>query len=259
MRLSRVALTLGALILPLVGAYAAGVELEGKLLNAPIPLSYNLTGGDLYFHQGKPYVEVRGEGDCHYEWHQECYFQGNPPQYVCHQVPQWVCVQDRAQFLLPGSVTLANKDVFYAGANGNVRIGVVKSFLFWTWIKLGDNAKLAVSHNRAVLRIDLGNGAPRTDRQEVFASLYSEPAVKLPSVDLMVKFQNVSNVEARQLLVKAGYEGELAGSNDWSERDMTRDEIGVRLPVRQAAALIAKLKQSSRVLGVRPAGTSASE
>ena len=253
MRLSRVALVLGALLLIAVGAFAAGVELEGKLIGSPLPPTYNLTGNDLYFHQGNPYIEVRGEGDCHYEWHQECYMQGNPPQMVCHQVPQWVCMQDRAEFQLPASVQLRNKDVFFAATGGDVKIGSVKSFLFWTWIKLGDNAQIASTHARATLKINTG-AAPHADRGEIFARLNAEP-----SVDLLVKFQNVSVAEARLLLVKAGYEGELAPTNDWSAADVTHDEIGVRLPVRSAAALISRLKQSARVVGVRPAGTTATE
>ena len=260
MRLSRVALVLGALVLPfaaavaLAGNLAGNVELEGKLLNAPIPQGYNITGGDLYFHQGKAFVEVRGEGDCHYEWHQECDMVGNPPHYVCHQVPQWTCMQDRTEFAMPASLSLRNKDVFFTGpAQGDVKIGEVRSFLFWTWIKLGDHARLVVTGSTAKLAIDLG-GAPRADRQDIFARLYGEPVV-----DLLVKFRNVGNAEARGLLRTAGYEGEVAGSNDWSERDLTHDEIGVRMPVRQAAALIAKLKQNPRIAGVRPAGTAAGE
>lgn len=243
--MSRVALVLCALALPLAAAaaFAGNVELEGRLLGTPLPFHYNLTGSDLYFHQGKPYIEVRGEGDCHTEWHQECHPQGNPPVMVCHQVPQYVCYQARAQYVLPESVTLRAREVFY----NDVKIGDVKSFLFWTWIKLAPNARLKATHNRAVLAINTGN-APTTDRAEVFARLYTEPFV-----DLMVKFQTATNTEARQILRAAGYDGELATTNDWSERDITTDEIGVRLPVRQAAALIAKLKASPRVVTVRPA------
>ena len=258
MRLSRVVMLFSACLasLPLLaaGAFAGSVEVEGKLLNAPIPQSYNLTGADLYFNQGKPYVEVRGEGDCHTEWHQECHMQGNPPQYVCHNVPQWTCVQDRVQFAMPTSVTLRNKDVFFAGPAGELKIGQVKSFLFWTWIKLGGNAKLVVAHNRATLRIDTGAGAPVADRQETFAKLYPEPVG-----DLMVKFRNVNNAGAVKALRELGYEGEVAHTNDWSARDVTSDEIGVRLPVKQAAKLIATLKTSPQVVGVRPAGTAAGE
>lgn len=248
--MSRVALVLGALVLPLLAAaaFAGNVELEGRLLNAPLPFNYNLTGADLYFHQNKPYVEVRGEGDCHYEWHQECHMQGNPPQMVCQQVPQYVCYQARCTYAMPTTLTLRGREVFF----NDLKIGEVKSFLFWTWIKLGSNARLNASHNRAVLAVNTGN-APATDREEVFAQLYTEPVV-----DLMVKFQTVGNTEARDIVRNAGYDGELAATNDWSDRDVTKTELGLRLPVRQAAALIAKLKTSPRVVSVRPA-TAATE
>lgn len=255
MRPSRFALVLGALaVLPLiaVGAFAASVELEGKLQGAPLPATYNITGADLYFNHGKPYVEVRGEGDCHYEFHQECYVAGNPPQMICHQVPQWVCFQDRATYAMPASLVLRDKDVYFTG-QGDHKIGTVKSFLFWTWIALADNAKLAVTTNKAVLHVDLGAGAPRP-RAENFAKIYGEP-----TVDLMVKFQTVNVREARAIVRKAGYDGVLSPTNDWTVSDVTRDELGVRLPVRAAASLIAKLKQNIHVVGVRPAGTAAAE
>jgi hypothetical protein len=252
MRLSRV--LLACVAVPLVAAAAfASTELAGQLQGAPIPAHYKLLGADLYFHDGKPFIEVNAEGDCHYEFHQECYWNGgNPPQYVCHNVPTWVCVRDFARFAMPNSIVLRDKDVYYVNGGQNVKIGHVKSFLFWKWIKLHGNASIAATHASATLRIQ--DGAPRADRQETFAKLHAEP-----SVDLMVKFQNVSVVEARALLRDNGYQGELAPTNDWREGDVTRDEIGVRLPVKSAAALIAKLKTSTKVVGVRPAGTNATE
>ena len=251
--LVRAVLVLAVLVMGPLMALAATVELDGKLEGAPLPATFSVTGGDLYFNHDVPFVEVRGEGDCHYEFHQECYMAGNPPHLVCQQVPQWVCVQDRAAFRMPASLVLRGKDVFYSASGHDTKIGAVKSFLFWTWIRLGDNAKLTVTANRAVLRVDTGAGI-RADREVAFAALYPEPVV-----DLMVKFQGVSAQEARRVLRKAGYDGELAPGNDWSAADVTHDELGVRLPVRQAAALIAKLKQSPRVVLVRPASTSAAE
>lgn len=253
MRLSRVLLACVAVSLVAAAAYAS-TELAGQLQGAPIPSTYKILGAELYFHDGKPFIEVSAEGDCHYEFHQECYWTGgNPPQYVCHNVPTWVCVRDAARFAMPASIVLRGKDVFYTNGGHDVRIGYVKSFLFWKWINLLGNASIQAAHASATLRIQDG-GAPRADRQDTFAQLYAEPVV-----DLMVKFQNVSAKEARALLREAGYAGELAPTNDWRESDLTRDEIGVRLPVKAAAALIAKLKTSAKVVGIRPAGTHATE
>lgn len=253
MRLSRVLLACVAVPLVAVAAFAS-TELAGQLQGAPIPAHYKLLGADLYFHDGKPFIEVSAEGDCHYEFHQECYWSGgNPPQYVCHNVPTWVCVRDFARFAMPNSLQLRGKDVLYVNGDQNLKIGYVKSFLFWKWIKLLGNASIQATYSKATLCIQDG-GAPRVDRQDTFAKLHGEPVV-----DLMVKFQNVSVVEARALLRASGYAGELAPTNDWREGDVTRDEIGVRLPVKAAAALIAKLKTSTKVVGVRPAGTNATE
>jgi hypothetical protein len=256
-RISRVAFACAALLAVLAaGAFAGSIEVGGQLLGAPIPPHYRLTGAEMYFKDGKAYIEVRGEGDCHYEFHQECSWTGgNPPQYVCHQVPVWTCVQDLATHALPaGAVTLQDKDVFYNAGGHALKIGVVKSFLFWKWIALLDNARIHATQSTAKLVVNPGSRAPEVDRTTTFARLHTEP-----TVDLLVKFQGVDVATARTLLRRAGYDGVLAPTNNWTDGDVTRDELGIRLPVKQAAALIAKIKTLDKVVGVRPAGTAQSE
>jgi hypothetical protein len=244
-----VALLALPLLLVSAPALASTVELAGALDGAPIPPRYDVVGADMVFKSGRAHIEVRAEGDCHYEYHEECHAAGNPPTYICHPVPTWVCLTDYASFALPSTVVLRGKEVYYTADGANLRIGVVKSFLFWSWIKLDPNARLNAGRDHASLIVDVPASAPRADRQEVFTRLHGAD----PVVELMVRFQGVGNAQARGILKAAGYAGPIAPTNDWSATDLTRNWIGIQVGVRQATSLIARLKSNRRVTDVAPA------
>ncbi|MBI4860804.1 MAG: hypothetical protein HY815_11160 [Candidatus Riflebacteria bacterium] len=227
---------------------AGSAEVVGTLGGAPLPAHYIIRATELVMKDGRAYIRVFGEGDCHTEFHQECHYVGNPPQYHCYQVPQWVCYQALATFALPPVLTVNGRDVLYTANGANIKIGKVKQFLFWSWIALDENATIQASHTAAKLVINVGK-KPGADRRELFVRLHGQE----PMVDLMVRFSGLTNRSARAVLRSIGYTGELAPGNDWGRADSTRDSIGIQVPVRQGAYLIGALKRHPQVVDVAPA------
>jgi hypothetical protein len=229
-------------------AFAGPVEIPGMLQGPAIPFHYALVGADLFFNGTKAYIEVRGEGDCHTEMEQQCSWYGNPPQQHCIWVPHQVCYPARALFAMPSSIVLSGRDVLWVDGSQSVKIGHVKSFLFWKWIVLENNAQLSVDRNRASVVVLQKAIGVRADRRDLFDGLYPQGS----SVRLMVRFKGLTNHQARRALENGGYDGPIAPTNDWSKRDVTSDEIGIVANVRQAAHLIGALRAGGSVVSIRP-------
>lgn len=100
--------------------------------------NWDLVGKDLVVRNGTPYLRVDTRGNCHYEYEQECHTK--PDGSVdCHTVPKWVCDHRSGLFTLPSTVKTVGKDVRFIDGNHDIKLGKMKNFLFWKWVKLEAN------------------------------------------------------------------------------------------------------------------------
>lgn len=100
--------------------------------------NWDLVGKDLIVRNGTPYLRIDTRGNCHYEYEQECHTLPNG-QVSCHTVPKWVCDHRSALFTLPDTVKTVEKEVRFINEDLNIKLGQMKSFLFWSWVKLESN------------------------------------------------------------------------------------------------------------------------
>ncbi|MBI3892762.1 MAG: hypothetical protein HY303_14665 [Candidatus Wallbacteria bacterium] len=244
------ALALGIVILAVATATAAApVKVDGTLIGPGIPPYWRLIGAALVGHDSKIYIRVDAEGNCHTEWRQECNALPNGGV-VCHQVPYYVCDQTYALYLMPSTVRIDGKSVLWNSGSADLKIGEVKSFLFWKWIALRDGANIQAGYNTAALVLDTGRLTAGTlaDRAANFERIYGAEK----TVDLVVGFQGATNHAARELIRGAGYAGDFADANTWTGADPTRDQIGIRVSPSEGAALISRLQGNALVTGIKP-------
>ncbi|MCO4780796.1 MAG: hypothetical protein KC646_00625 [Candidatus Cloacimonetes bacterium] len=99
--------------------------------------SWRLVRKELAVNKKTPYLYVEVEGNCHYEYEQECTPKPNGGV-DCHTVPKWTCDYDSKAFTLPKEVVVKGKEVRYQKDDLDIKLGKLKSFLFWKWVKTED-------------------------------------------------------------------------------------------------------------------------
>jgi len=233
-------------------ALAQDVTVPGERISPPIPHRYQLVSYRVGFSGGVGYIDITGEGDCHWQHRERCYFTGQPPRRVCYPDPEWVCYTIGARYKLPGTVSLEGKKVLFAHEGGSIEIGTVKSFLFWKWVELNDRARVDATHETASLQINvnaplaLSESLPR----ENFDALYGNEV----NMALLVSFNSdVSNQEARKIVADYGYMGGFAPTNDGSSLDPNPHTLGLKVSLTDARVLLSRLQGDHRVLEITPA------
>ena len=116
--------------------------------------NWDLVGKELIVRNGTPYIRVDTRGNCHYEYEQHC--KTLPDGTVdCETIPKWVCDNRSGLFTLPDTIKTVGKEVRYISGDKDLKLGKMKSFLFWKWVKLEKNigifsdiktAKLIIRH-----------------------------------------------------------------------------------------------------------------
>ena len=116
--------------------------------------NWDLIGKELIVRNQTPYIRVDTRGNCHYEYEQKC--TTLPDGTVdCETVPKWVCDYRSGLFTLPDTIKTVGKEVRYMSGDDDFKLGKMKSFLFWKWVKLEKNigifsdiktAKLIIRH-----------------------------------------------------------------------------------------------------------------
>ena len=162
----------------LVTLLAAGLRAEvytvpGTLAGYPIPPGFHLIADGVTHDKGNVYIWVDAEGNCHYEYKQECYA-GPNGQVICHQVPVWKCDRATAWYKLPPFVTVneeAKRAYAEVAPGAKLTIGETKQFLWSKWIKLFDGAGTQVSYQGAALVLDSAK-LQSSLRQANFIELY---------------------------------------------------------------------------------------
>lgn len=233
-----------------VAAQAADpVRVDGTLVGAPLPATWRIYGAALAGNNGKIYIRVEAEGNCHTEWREEC--QTYPDGHVvCRPQPVWVCDQAYSLFLMPPSIRIDGKNVLYGAATGDLKIGEVRSFLFWKWIALRDGARIQPGYLQSSLILDTDrlNGRKGEERGDTFVRLHGEEK----TIDMLVGFKGVTNHGARELIRGAGYGGEFAAANDWTAADPAKGQIGIRVTPSEGSAILSRLQANRLVTGIRP-------
>jgi hypothetical protein len=114
--------------------------------------NWRIIGKELVIEKEKPYLVITTEGNCHYEYKQECHTAANG-QVICNTIPNWVCDNDRAVFSLPQTIQTNEKEVRYVEGDKNLKIGTRKGFLWFKWVKLEDNVGIFSDISSAALII----------------------------------------------------------------------------------------------------------
>ncbi|MBI4866729.1 MAG: hypothetical protein HY816_07230 [Candidatus Wallbacteria bacterium] len=244
------ALVLGFVALAAVGVQAGTpVKVDGVLTGPALPPYWRIIGAALVGHDNKIFIRVDAEGNCHTEWREECHA-GPNGQVICRPVPVYVCDQTYALFQMPPTVRIDGKNVLWNSGSADLKIGEVKSFLFWKWISLREGAKIQAAYTTAALLLDTDRLSTGTlaDRPANFERLHGPEA----SIELLVGFKGVTNNGARELIRGAGYHGGFAEANTWTGADPSRDAIGIRVTPSEGAALISKLQSNPLVTGIKP-------
>lgn len=139
-----------------VGASAEVYTVPGTPAGYPLPPGFQIRADGVTHDKGNVYIWVDGEGNCRYEYKQECY-PGQNGQMICHMVPVWTCDRATAWYKLPGFVTVdegAKRAYAEVGPGAKLTIGETKQFLWNKWIKLFDGADTQVSYQGAALVLD---------------------------------------------------------------------------------------------------------
>ncbi len=147
--------------------FAGDLVLDGTSTGYLNP-SWDLVGTSLITKDNTPYVRVNTEGNCHYEWRQKC--QTLPDGQVhCESVPEWVCDYRSSLFTLPEEVVVQDNEVRYQTADRDIKVGSLKNFLWWKWVKLEENVGIVsdIVSARLVIR-----DAMSVLREKNFAQLY---------------------------------------------------------------------------------------
>ncbi len=165
-------LSLGLLV---GGLRAETVVVPGEREGFPTPPAFRLIATGVSYNDDFAYVWVEAEGNCRWEWKQECHVGANG-QVICRPVSEWKCDRDMAYYRLPATVKVdaAKKRAYFVAEGANpLAFGKTKSFLWSKWIELFQGAKLSVTHQTADLVLDtekLGTGA----REANFLDLYED-------------------------------------------------------------------------------------
>jgi len=95
--------------------------------------NWELIGKDVIVYKDKPWIKLDTRGNCRYEHEQQCTPLPNGGM-NCTMVPKWVCDTDSTLFRLPESVTIQGKEVRYVAEGKDIKIGTMKSFLWFKWV-----------------------------------------------------------------------------------------------------------------------------
>jgi len=118
-------------------SFAGDIVLDGTAVHYLNP-NWDLAGKDLIVRKGVPYLRVNTRGNCHYEYEQECHPKPDGGM-DCKTVPKWVCDYRAGLFTLPATVKTEGSYVRFQDGEKDVKIGKMKSFLWWKWVSLEDN------------------------------------------------------------------------------------------------------------------------
>lgn len=145
-----------ALALVASAATAENLVVPAERQGFPSPPSWQLKAAGVDFDSDGVFIWVDSEGNCRYEYRQECYTRPDG-SVVCRQVPEWKCDRDTAYYALPATCTVNEdaKRAYYTPEGGEaITFGKVKSFLWSKWIGLFEGASLDVTHDSAALVLD---------------------------------------------------------------------------------------------------------
>ena len=115
-------------------SFAGDIVIEGERMHYLNP-NWDVVGKDLIVKKGTPYLRVDTRGNCHYEYEQDCWTDQNGHVH-CTTKPKWVCDYRAALFSLPNTLTTQGKEVRYVNGEKNIKVGVMKNFLWWKWVTL---------------------------------------------------------------------------------------------------------------------------
>lgn len=229
-------------------ASAQPIEVPGERVSPPLPAHWAIKGYQGSWEDGRFKLAVTAEGDCRYEYRQECQIVGNPPRQVCHWVPVWTCNQAVANYRMPDQFTMQDKQVHFHGAGAPRHVGKIKQFLFWKWIELDDDVRVAATHDTARLRIGVSGEGGRDPR-----ALFARQNGVQPAMGLVVHFgDSIDRVEAERVVRDAGFAGTMTPGNDWQDADPARGTLGLAVEIPEARALIQALQLDGRVTKIEP-------
>jgi hypothetical protein len=143
-----------------------GIVLEGQLVGHPLAFGFSIGGASLELDNGHAKIVVWAEGNCHYEYDpivretkaraadHDYHPPYDPPDHP--RPPRWECDRDEAEYLLPPGISRSGDDILLAHDGQQTKIGRVKRFLFWSWIKLESNVRIDAGYDFARLVVNPG-------------------------------------------------------------------------------------------------------
>jgi|SaaInl4_135m_RNA_FD_contig_31_646985_length_980_multi_5_in_0_out_0_1 hypothetical protein len=176
--------------------FAGDLVLDGTSTGYLNP-NWDLVGTSLITKDNTPYIRVNTEGNCHYEWRQKC--ETLPDGHVnCTTVPEWTCDYRSALFTLPPEVVVRDNEVHYQKDERDIKVGVLKNFLWWKWVKLEENIGVFsdILSARLIIR-----DAMNVLREKNFAQLYQVPEA---SISPQSPSASISSAELAQTFTVTG-------------------------------------------------------
>jgi|GEM_PF-788232 len=176
--------------------------------------SWDLVGKDLIVKSNKPYLRIDTRGNCRYEWKQECQTDANGNTH-CQQVPEWVCDYRASLFSLPSQVKVVGKEVRYQSEDKDLRLGKMKNFLWWKWVKLDEYVDIYSNIETAKLII---RGEETLQKMDQFEKLHKVDIKK----DDLLALLNDAPIDLNQTFTVEGPNGTITVYYDAQNRTQIR-------------------------------------
>ena len=193
--------------------FSNDIVLEGTSTGYLNP-AWDMVGRDLIVKDKKPFIRIDTRGNCRYEWEQKCETDSNGNT-NCHMVPEWVCDYRAALFSLPTEVQVKGKDVRYITDGQDIKIGYMKSFLWWKWVKTEEYVEIFSDINTAKLIL---RGQETLKQLEQFEELHKVNLKKDNELALL----NDAPVDLTQTYTVVGPKGTVTVYYDSQNRTQIR-------------------------------------